>query len=104
MTTYRTGDNSSNSPVSNWSSNSLHNTLKCLNDKEGLSNNIQRAALLETSHTVCEFLSPQAELTFIISLVKAVITIMVNQCNTETEHIQGASKKFGEWMDISKAT
>ena len=77
---------------------------KCLNDEEGLSNNIQRAALLGTSHTVCEFLSPQAELTFIISLVKAVITIMVNQCNTETEHIQGASKKFGEWMDISKAT
>jgi len=60
---------------------------KCLNDKEGLSNNIQRAALLETSHTVCKFLSPQAELTFIISLVKAVITNMVKQGNTETEQI-----------------
>jgi len=60
---------------------------KCLNDKEGLSNNIQRAALLETSHIVCKFLSPQAELTFIISLVKAVITNMVKQGNTETEQI-----------------
>ena len=60
---------------------------KCLSDKEGLSNNIQRAAPLETSHTVCKFISPQAELTFIISLLKAVITNMVNQCNTETEQI-----------------
>ena len=43
---------------------------KCLNDKEGLSNNIQREALLETSHTHCKFLSLQAELTFVISLYK----------------------------------
>jgi hypothetical protein len=60
---------------------------KRLYDKEGLSNNIQRAALLETSHTVCKFLSSQAELTFVISLVKAIITNMVNQRNTETEQI-----------------
>jgi len=60
---------------------------KCLSDKESLSNNIQRAALLETSHTVGKFLSPQAELTFVISLVKGVITNMVKQGNTETGQI-----------------